>query len=59
VEIQKLLNKWERVDLADALHLLSKEFSANVTYNKRKHLSQATMKIIRNYAVDVLKTLSN
>lgn len=58
-EVKKLLKKWEKIDLADALHLLSKEFSVNLTYNKRKNIAQSTLRIIRNYAVEILSTLSN
>jgi hypothetical protein len=45
--------------LADALHLLSKDFSINLTYNKRKNVSPNTMKIIRNYAVSILRDFQN
>jgi hypothetical protein len=45
--------------LADALHLLSREFSVNLTYNKRKNIGQSTLRIIRDYAVDIINTLSN
>ena len=58
-EVQKLLKKWDKIDLADALHLLSREFAANPTYYKRKNIGQSTLKIIRNYAVEILNTLSN
>lgn len=58
-EVKKLLNKWDKIDLADALHLLSREFSVNLTYNKRKNIAQSTLRIIRDYAVDIINTLSN
>jgi hypothetical protein len=58
-EVNKLLNKWDKIDLADALHLLSREFSINLAFNKRKNIGQSTLRIIRNYAVDILATLSN
>lgn len=53
------MNKWDKIDLADALHLLSREFSVNLTYNKRKNIGQSTLRIIRDYAVDIINTLSN
>lgn len=58
-EVKKLLNKWDKIDLADALHLVSREFSVNLTYNKRKNIAQSTLRIIRDYAVDIISTLSN
>jgi hypothetical protein len=57
--VHKLLKKWDKIDLADALHLLSKEFAVNPTYYKRKNIGQSTLKIIRNYAVEILNNLSN
>lgn len=53
IELQKLLNKWQRIDQADALYLLSRDFSLNMAYNRRKY-AMPLIKIIRDYAVSVL-----
>ena len=53
IEVQKLLNKWQRIDQADALYLLSRDFSLNMAYNRRKY-AMPLIKIIRDYAVSVL-----
>lgn len=53
VELQKLLNKWQRIDQADALYLLSRDFSLNLAYNKKKY-ALPLIKIIRDYAVSIL-----
>lgn len=53
IELQKLLNKWQRIDHADALYLLSRDFSLNMAYNRRKY-ALPLIKIIRDYAVNVL-----
>lgn len=58
IELQKLLNNWERVDLADALYFLSREFSLNLTYNKKK-LALPILKLIRDYAVSILSELKD
>lgn len=52
-ELQRLLVKWEKVDIADALHFLSKEFSLNPIYNKKK-LALPILKLIRDYAVSII-----
>ncbi len=57
-ELQKLLAKWERVDIADALHFLSREFSLNPIYNKKK-LALPILKLIRDYAVTILCELKD
>ena len=44
--------------LADALYLLSREFSLNSTYNKKK-LTLAITKIIRDYAVSIVAELKD
>lgn len=53
IELQKLLNKWQRIDQADALYLLSRDFSLNMAYNRRKY-AMPQIKIIRDYAVSIL-----
>jgi hypothetical protein len=58
VELQKLLAKWQRIDQADALYLLSRDFSLNLAYSKKKHVPQL-VKTIRDYAVTVLSELKD
>ena len=58
VELMALLGKWDKIDHADALLLLSREFSLNPTYNKRK-LALPILKIIRDYAVSVVSELKD
>lgn len=57
-ELNKLLNKWQRIEQADALYLLSRDFSLNLTYNKKKY-NLPIINIIRNYAVTVLTELKD
>jgi hypothetical protein len=58
IELQKLLNKWQRIDQADALYLLSRDFSLNLPYNKKKYAPHI-IKIIRDYAVLILSELKD
>lgn len=53
IELQKLFNKWQKVDQADALYFLSRDFSLNPIYNKKK-LLPVVLKQIRDYAVGIL-----
>ena len=57
VQLQKLLNKWQKCDQADAIYLLSRDFSLNPAYNKKK--SALIVKIIRDYAASVLSQLKD
>ena len=58
VELARLLNRWQKVGQADALYFLSKEFSLNPTYNKKK-LALPILKVIRDYAVTILSELKD
>ena len=58
VELARLLNRWQKVGQADALYFLSKEFSRNPTYNKKK-LALPILKVIRDYAVTILSELKD
>jgi hypothetical protein len=57
-ELQRLLAKWQRVDQADALYLLSRDFSLNPAYNRRRH-ALPLVKLVRDYAVSVLAELKD
>jgi hypothetical protein len=56
--MQKLLSKWEKIDQADALYFLSREFSLNPIYNRKK-LALPILKAIRDYAVTILSDLKD
>lgn len=49
---------WDKIDWPDALHLLSKEFAANSTFNKKKSQAHNTMKLIRDYATEIISEMS-
>lgn len=57
-ELGKLLGKWQKVEQADALYLLSRDFSLNLAYNKKKH-NLPIINLIRNYAVSILSELKD
>ncbi len=57
-ELQRLLAKWQRVDQADALYLLSRDFSLNPAYNRRRH-ALPLVKLVRDYAVSILAELKD
>jgi hypothetical protein len=48
-----LIARWQRTDHADSLYLLSREFSLNPAYNRRR-LPLPILKIIRDCAVSIL-----
>ena len=53
-EAIEILENWQRIDWADALHLLSNQFAANSFYNKKMMRSHKSFGIVRAYATSII-----